>query len=305
MKKKSLFAFVAVGLWGLTACSNDKDFPQLEETREEVCFQVDVNSLQARASHADASTFDDFGISIVSASGNQNYDWNNVKVTASGTETSRTWTPAQSMYWKYGQQTIDVLAYTPFKANVANLAQNTKLPVSVSAQQGPEKYESDFLVYKEKGINPVTSDGKFNTLDVNFKHVMSQLNINLTFQGYSEAAISDVKRIKLGGTVLKGTCNFTKTKTLVAPTKDAAAVITVEKAGKTQQTVAYTAILVPQTVKSGNLSVSFSIDGWDYTWKSTETYTFEENTSYTLNITAKDSNTIAASIQSRAWGVNR
>lgn len=305
MKTKSLFAFAAVGLLGLTACSNDKDFPQSEEVGQEMHFLVGVNSLQARASHADASTFNDFGISIVSASGNQNYDWNNVKVTASGTGNSRTWTPAQSMYWKYGQQTIDVLAYTPFKANVANLAQNKNFAVNVSAQQGPKEYGSDFLVYKEEGINPVNGNGKFNTLDVNFKHAMSQLNINLTFQGYTEAAISAVKRIKLGGTVLNGTCNFTKTNALVEPTKDAAAVITVEGSKTKQQTVTYSAILVPQTVKAGNLSISFSIDGWDYTWNSTEAYTFAENTSYTLNITANDSKAAAAAIQSKAWNSNR
>ena len=306
MKTKSLFALATVSLWGLTACSNDKDFPQSEEVGQEVSFQVGVNSLQTRASHANASTFNDFGISITSASGNQNYNWDNVKVTASGTETDRTWTPEQSMFWKYGQQTLNVLAYTPFKANApAHLVQATHFPVSVASQQGPAEYTSDFLVYKGTGINPISSDGTFKPLDVTFQHAMSQLNINLTFQGYTEDAINAVQQITVNGTVLNGTCDFTKTSNLIAPTKDAAELITADMTSKDKQTVTYPVILVPQTVEAKKLSISFNIDGWDYTWTSAQAYTFVENTSYTLNITANGSKTMAAAIQSKAWNANR
>lgn len=306
MKMKSLFAFAAVGLLGLTACSNDNDFPLSEEAGQEMRFQVDVNSLQTRASHADASIFNDFGISITSATGNQGYNWNNVQVVASGIGQSRTWAPIQPMYWKYGKQTVNVLAYTPFNADApAGLVQTKKFPVSVSVQQGPNEYESDVLVYKGTGINPVDVNGSFKALEIPFQHVMSQLNVNVTFQGYSQAAIEAVNQITLGGTVLKGNCNFSKLPIKVTSNNIAATPITVAKSGGENQTVAYSAILVPQTVKSGKLTVAFSIDGWDYTWTSAQEYTFVENTSYTLNITANDSNTTAASIQSRAWSVNR
>ena len=305
MKTKSLFVFAAVSLWGLTSC-NDENLPQPEETKQEVCFQVGVKSLLTRASHTNASTFNDFGISITSASGNQNYNWNNVKISALGEGSSRTWKPSQSMYWKYGQQTLNVLAYTPFNADVTeDLAQYTNFPVSVAVQQGPTEYASDFLVYHASGLNPVDSDGKFNALDINFQHAMSQVKVNLTFLGYTDEAIDAVKQITLNGTTLNGTCDFTKTSALVSPLAQSASPITINMSEKKDQTVTFPAILIPQTVKSGQLTISFNIDGWDYIWTSPETYTFAENTSYTLNITANDQKTTAATIQSTAWNTNR
>ena len=306
MKTKTIFAFATLSLVGLTACSNDKDFPKSEEANQEVCLHVDVNSLSTRASHADASTFDDFGISIASASGNQNYNWNNVKVTASDSGDNRTWKPTQSMSWKSGNQTINVLAFTPYNADAPdNLIKNKNFPISVSVQQGPTEYGSDFLVYKKSNFNPVIHNNNFKAIEVNFRHAMSQLNVNLTFKGYTDDAIKKATPIQLEGTIVEGICDFTQESTWVKTGNTQPKRITVNKSNTTVPTVSYSAILVPQTIKAGKLTIAFSIDGWNYIWTSTRDYTFVENTSYTLNITADDNKTTATAIQSRAWNNNR
>ena len=76
--------------------------------------------------------------------------------------------------------------------------------------------------------------------------------------------------------------------------KDANGVIT--KASAT-----YEAILIPQTIGSGNFTVSFKVDGKLYEWTYNKELTLDPTTAYTLKLIAGDDKVQPVSFSVAEW----
>ena len=77
--------------------------------------------------------------------------------------------------------------------------------------------------------------------------------------------------------------------------KDANGTITKAKA-------TYEAILIPQTIASGNFTVSFKVDGKLYEWTYNQKLELAPSTAYTLKLIAGDDKVQPASFSVAAWG---
>ena len=69
--------------------------------------------------------------------------------------------------------------------------------------------------------------------------------------------------------------------------------------GKAKAT--YEAILIPQTIASGNFTVSFKVDGKLYEWAYNQELTLNPNTAYTLKLIAGDDKVQPVSFSVAEW----
>ena len=70
----------------------------------------------------------------------------------------------------------------------------------------------------------------------------------------------------------------------------------------TKATATYEAILIPQTIASGNFTVSFKVDGKLYEWTYNQELTLVPTTAYTLKLTAGDDKVQPVSFSVAPWG---
>ena len=69
----------------------------------------------------------------------------------------------------------------------------------------------------------------------------------------------------------------------------------------TKASATYEAILIPQTITSGNFTVSFKVDGKLYEWTYNKDLTLDPSTAYTLKLIAGDDKVQPASFSVAAW----
>lgn len=314
MNKALQLLMAAALMTGFAACSSDDDMPSANNFPEDgvVRFNVGVTNPQTRASQpTDGSKVTEFGICITN-SANSSYTYNNVKVTGSN---ATTWTPTTQMLWQNSTQAVDIVAYTPYVSGDYNTT-STELPVKVEEAQAKDGYMSDFLICKKAGFMPGNAangleNGKLNLA---FKHALSQLTITVTlgteFNATELVTTNPITDLKVKGTYIEGTCDFTKSSEFVtAKTTSAPVAVAPFEFGDfkaaTEQTsnavATYQCLLIPQTIEKGKFSVTFSINGEPYTWTSTEAVTLAENTAYTLALTAGKEIVVIGEMAANVW----
>ena len=69
----------------------------------------------------------------------------------------------------------------------------------------------------------------------------------------------------------------------------------------TKATATYEAILIPQTIASGNFTVSFKVDGKLYEWAYNQELTLAPTTAYTLKLIAGNDKVQPVSFSVAAW----
>lgn len=69
----------------------------------------------------------------------------------------------------------------------------------------------------------------------------------------------------------------------------------------TKASATYEAILIPQTIASGNFTVSFKVDGKLYEWTYNKELTLDPSTAYTLKLIAGDDKVQPASFSVAEW----
>lgn len=310
MNKALQLLMAAALVTGFAACSSNDDMLTANNFPEDgvVRFNVGVNNPQTRASHTDGSKVTEFGICITN-SANSTYTYNNVKVTGSNTTA---WTPATQMLWQNSTQAVDIVAYSPYVVGKYNTS-TTTLPVKVEETQTKDGYTSDFLICKMPGFEPSTGLMEGGKLNLAFKHALSQLTITVTlgseFNATELVTTNPITDLKVNGTYIEGTCDFTKESGFVtAKTTDAntIAVAPSEYGDFVKATslssnakATYLCLLIPQTIEK--FSVSFMLNGVYYTWASNQAVTLAENTAYTLALTAGKEIVVAGEMTADAW----
>lgn len=309
MKQKSIWAATAATLAAAAAialcgCSSDNDdiVSSNYPTDNVVRVQAGVNAMTTRASYT-TSNLREFQISINNTA-NSTYSYYNVSETKDAN--TGAWTPEIQMLWQNATQPVDIVATAPVKTNFqANIFETSNYSVPVETKQTADDNSSDFLVYKKTGFVPNNDLNSNGAINIPFKHALSQLVVTITFgtefdqQNGNIMDASPITDIKVGGTVVDGTCDFTQaTPTVgVLSGSSAAEVAPYESADFSPATgtdaghevtnakAEYTCILVPQTVAANEFYVTFTINGKEYTWTSPAAVTLEGGNQYSLGLT--------------------
>jgi hypothetical protein len=291
--KHSVFAHLAWALALFAGCSCEEEFTQGSSYPADnlVRITTNIDKLQTRAGHT-TSTLRNFGISIVNPV-SSNYTYNNVKVEKSS---DGSWKPEKPMYWNNREDTADIAACAPYSSTVSNLCYMSNYKVSVSDDQSnmDDYYNSDFMVFKKLMFIPKTGLNSDGALAIEFEHAMCQLNITVEFsKNKNEKSFytsNPLSELKVCGTKLNGTCDFTGDKVKVTATDNIHNIIaqeseTFEPETKEQKAKAhYSCIVIPQRVARNLFSISLYTRSTANNYVSTESVNFEGGRNYQLNL---------------------
>ena len=309
MNIKNIF-FAAAAAMALTACSSDDEQTFVSQFPEDGVMRFTTNLV--------APTTVTTRASITGSDVNQNGQKFQVKIDNPTSATycyfntvqydGSEWTPVNRMLWQNDQQSITVTAAykqgTDFTdgefVNGANL--------TVDADQSTEAKlkQQDLLTMPTKTIaNPSTEttlmqNGK---LVINFYHTLTKLDVTLELKDEFYKVdpklnnASDITEFTIKGTNAgynfqpMTTANENYGTVTPATTPVAADILANQcaftAATETNQysTATYEAIVVPQTIAAGALTVSFKIGTRSFSWTNTEAITLEQGKHYTLPLT--------------------
>ena len=218
------------------------------------------------------------------------------------------WTPVNRMLWQNNTQAITVTAaYKQGKEFTDNeFVGGANLTVAADQSDQGKLNQQDLLTMPTKTIsNPSTEttllqDGK---LVINFYHALTKLDVTLDLASEFYKAdpklnnASDITEFTIKGT--NAGYNFQPMQTAnenygtvtAATTPVAADILPYQSAftaasdANQNSTATYEAIVVPQTIAAGALTVSFKIGNRSFSWTNTQAYTLEQGKQYTLPLT--------------------
>ena len=309
MKVKNIF-FAAAAAMALTACSSDDEqqsfvsqFPE-DGVMRFTTNLVDPTIATTRASITGSDVNQNgqqFQVKIVNPT-SATYSYFNT-VQYDGTE----WTPINRMLWQNDQQSITVTAAYKQGKTFSDYDFIVGANLTVAADQSTEAKlkQQDLLTMPTKIIaNPsieetLMQNGK---LVINFYHALSKLDVTLDLANEFYKVnpklnnASDITEFTISGT--NAGYQFEAMETVnenygtVTVTASTAADILANQCAFTAATDAdmhsyatYEAIVVPQTIAAGQLTVSFKIGSRSFSWTNTEAITLEQGKHYTLPLT--------------------
>ena len=309
MRFKNIF-FAAAAAMALTACSSDDEQSFVSQFPEDGVMRfttnlVDPTIATTRASITGSDVNQDgqqFQVKIVNPT-SATYSYFNT-VQFDGTE----WTPINRMLWQNDQQSITVTAAYKQDKTFSDYEFIVGANLTVAADQSTEAKlkQQDLLTMPTKTIaNPsieqtLMQNGK---LVINFYHALAKLDVTLDLANefYKNDPklnnASDITEFTISGTNAGYQFNAMETAnenygTVTAAATPVAADILANQCAFTAATDAdmhsyatYEAIVVPQTIAAGQLTVSFKIGNRSFSWTNTEAITLEQGKHYTLPLT--------------------
>lgn len=303
------FLSVAALTFLLTGCSKtDGCLDRFPEDRV-IRVATEVGTM-TKGSYTDGS-LTDFDLAV--AGMNSRYSYDNIRFTKNA---DGEWTPASLMLWENSEAYVDIFAFAPSNPSV-KFRPGAQTPVNVSVQEVQTEADntSDVLYWGKTGFQPKSDlvDGK---IAIEFRHVMSKLKLTLRlgtefdFGGVPKA--NPISELKISGTSLSAQCGWGDTYSYdelslypdSKSVKDMAPYQTVWAPGadeKTNSSVEYECILVPQTVEANTLTISFKGGEKTYSWKLPSRQVFERNTVYTLTLQVGKDFLIAGEITASPW----
>lgn len=311
MRFKNIF-FAAAAAMALTACSSDdaiETVQQQSQFPEDGVMRfttnlVDPTTVTTRASITGSDVNQNgqqFQVKIVNPT-SATYSYFNT-VQYDGTE----WTPINRMLWQNDQQAITVTAAYKQEKTFSDYDFIIGANLTVAADQSTEAKlkQQDLLTMPTKTIaNPsieqtLMQNGK---LVINFYHALSKLDVTLDLANEFYKVnpklnnASDITEFTISGTNAGYQFNAMETANenygTVAVTASTPADILANQCAFTAATDAdmhsqatYEAIVVPQQIAIGALTVSFKIGTRSFSWTNTEAITLEQGKHYTLPLT--------------------
>ena len=308
MRFKNIF-FAAAAAMALTACSSDDEQSFVSQFPEDGVMRfttnlVDPTAVTTRASITGSDVNQNgqqFQVKIVNPT-SATYSYFNT-VQYDGSE----WTPINRMLWQNDQQSITVTAAYKQGKTFSDYDFIVGANLTVAADQSTEAKlkQQDLLTMPTKTIaNPsieetLMQNGK---LVINFYHALTKLDVTLDLANefYKNDPklnnASDITEFTISGT--NAGYQFEAMETAnenygtVTVTASTPADILANQCAFTAATDAdmhshatYEAIVVPQTIAAGALTVSFKIGSRSFSWTNTEAITLEQGKHYTLPLT--------------------
>ena len=312
--KNSLYA--AAAAMALTACSSDDEQSFVSQFPEDGVMRFTTNLVDPTIATTRASiTGSDvnqngqqFQVKIVNPT-SATYSYFNT-VQYDGTE----WTPINRMLWQNDQQSITVTAAYKQDKTFTDYEFVVGANLTVAADQSTEALlkQQDLLTMPTKTIaNPsieetLMQNGK---LVINFYHALSKLDVTLELKDEFYPAniqATDITDVKISGTNLGYNFKAMETAnenygTVTATASTAADILpsqyefTAGTAESKHSMAKYEAIVVPQEIAAGQLTVSFKIGTRSFSWTNTTAYTLEQGKQYTLPLTVGNDGVTAGS----------
>lgn len=308
MKIKNIF-FAAAAAMALTACSSDDEQSFVSQFPEDGVMRFTTNLVDPTIATTRAS--------ITGSDVNQNGQQFQVKIVNPTSATysyfntvqydGSEWTPINRMLWQNDQQSITVTAAYKQDKTFSDYEFVAGANLTVAADQSTEAKlkQQDLLTMPTKTIaNPsieqtLMQNGK---LVINFYHALAKLDVTLDLANefYKNDPklnnASDITEFTIKGTNAGYQFNAMKTANenygTVTVTASTAADILANQCAFTAATDAdmhsyatYEAIVVPQQIAAGALTVSFKIGTRSFSWTNTEAITLEQGKHYTLPLT--------------------
>ena len=305
MKIKNIF-FAAAAAMALTACSSDDEQSFVSQFPEDGVMRFTTNLVDPTAALTRAS--------ITGSDVNQNGQQFQVKIDNPNSATysyfntvqfdGTEWTPINRMLWQNDQQRIDVTAAYKQGKTFSDYDFIVGADLTVAADQSTEAKlkQQDLLTMPTKTIsNPsqeqtLMQNGK---LVINFYHALAKLDVTLDLANEFYKVnpklnnASDITDVKISGTNAGYQFNAMETANenygKVTVTASTPADILANQCAFTAATDAdmhshatYEAIVVPQQIAAGALTVSFKIGTRSFSWTNTESITLEQGKHYTL-----------------------
>ena len=311
MRFKNIF-FAAAAAMALTACSSDdaiETVQQQSQFPEDGVMRfttnlVDPTAVTTRASITGSDVNQNgqqFQVKIVNPT-SATYSYFNT-VQYDGTE----WTPVNRMLWQNDQQSITVTAAYKQGKTFSDYDFIVGANLTVAADQSTEAKlkQQDLLTMPTKTIaNPsieetLMQNGK---LVINFYHALTKLDVTLDLANEFYKVdpklnnASDITEFTISGTnagyQFKAMETANENYGTVTVTASTAADILASQASFTAASetdmhsyATYEAIVVPQQIAAGALTVSFKIGTRSFSWTNTEAITLEQGKHYTLPLT--------------------
>ena len=318
MRFKNIF-FAAAAAMALTACSSDdaiETVQQQSQFPEDGVMRFTTNLVDPTIATTRASiTGSDvnqngqqFQVKIVNPT-SATYSYFNT-VQYDGTE----WIPYARMLWQNNTQAITVTAvYKQGKAFTDNeFVGGADLTVAADQSTEAKLKQQDLLTMPQKTIaNPSTETTLLQggKLVINFYHALSKLDVTLELKDEFYPAniqATDITDVKISGTNLGYNFKAMETAnenygTVTATASTAADILpsqyefTAGTAESKHSMAKYEAIVVPQEIATGQLTVSFKIGTRSFSWTNTTAYTLEQGKQYTLPLTVGNDGVTAGS----------
>ena len=312
MKAIKILTMAALATVVFASCSNDDELAQSNYPADNVVrIMTSVDGMNTRASYGSSTAkLSSFGICINNTS-NAKYTYDNIKVTQEGSN----WNPATQMLWQNSTTAVDILAYAPYQDGNNGIFGKTDYAFSVQEDQSKaDDYSSDLIVYKQTGFTPGLELNTNKAVEVSFTHLLSQLNLTIElrdmFNHNNKVTDAFVTDVKVNGTYISSKVDFAAAPigVRIDDTK-AATAITPETTGFTEAknttdhaTFNYSAIVIPQTVTTGNFSISFKVNGTDYIWTSTSDVNFVSGMKHELHLLVGKDVVQGGTISATPWG---
>ena len=309
--------FAAAAAMALTACSSDDEqqsfvsqFPE-DGVMRFTTNLVDPTIATTRASITGSDVNQNgqqFQVKIVNPT-SATYSYFNT-VQYDGSE----WASYTRMLWQNNTQAITVTAAYKQDKTFTDYEFVVGANLTVAADQSTEAKlkQQDLLTMPTKTIaNPsieqtLMQNGK---LVINFYHALTKLDVTLELKDEFYPAniqATDITDVKISGTNLGYNFKAMETAnenygTVTATASTAADILpsqyefTAGTAESKHSMAKYEAIVVPQEIAAGALTVSFKIGNRSFSWTNTQAYTLDQGKQYTLPLTVGNDGVTAGS----------
>lgn len=173
--------------------------------------------------------------------------------------------------------------------------------------------KADFLAVPITEVKPIQKG-----IDVEFKHVMSKINLTIELGDeyeFKEDVDKKITDVKIDGSKVKAVVdiyhytvdsqfrfsNYSGDPTPISPYHTGATPYSKTNGVITKASATYEAILIPQTIASGKFTVSFKVDGKLYEWAYNQDLTLDPTIAYTLKLIAGDDKVQPVSFSVAKW----
>ena len=200
-----------------------------------------------------------------------------------------------TMLWANMNDKIDVTAFT-------NLGTIT-IPTDQTSDD--QLKEADVLYMPFTQYTPTKDD-----ITVKLQHAMSKINLTIELGSefeFTEDICKKITDVKIDGSSVSGDLasggiyDVSGDLTPITPLYTGETAFSKEAGKITKAKATYEAILIPQTIASGNFTVSFKVDGKLYEWAYNQELTLDPSTAYTLKLIAGDDKVQPVSFSVAPW----
>ena len=299
---------LAVAALSFTACSNEDNISQDFLADTPIKLNVSVDEPTTRAGYSNAELPKGFLLLVYhTLEGQEVDDKYSYEVWAKKVGDSwKTYKPDEAlkggtdeevtMLWANMKDKVDVMAFTNFGT----------ITIPTDQTSDDQLKQADVLYMPYTKYTP-TNKG----ITVNLQHAMSKINLTIELGSefeFTEDINKKITDVKIDGSLvtefftLDGQHRTDGNPQTITPFYTGETPFSKDADGNiTKASATYEAILIPQTITSGNFTVSFKVDGKLYEWTYNKDLTLDPSTAYTLKLIAGDDKVQPASFSAAKW----